>query len=161
MYLQIRIPDEDGGSLQDAQALKIWNDTGCSTQVIFESDFQRLLGYRPAIAAENGKPAQAEKPARPYGGDMGDSVSHTASGLAARRRINALIRVCTTADFKTPLRNEWDRVEINIASDENALRLSGNAMRKHLIFATPTGNGCLFVSPSRRAIAWQILRSGK
>lgn len=158
LYLQIRIPDEDGGSEKDAQALKIWNDTGCSTQVILDEDFERLLGFRPAVPAQNGKPARAAQPAREYKGDIGATTTHTASGLASRRKINALIRLCTVPDCSVRLLEEWQSVEVNIASDNNALRLSGNAMRKNIGFATPPGNEFLVASPSRRALAWQVLR---
>lgn len=147
MYLQIRIADEHGGSLQDAQALQIWNDTGSSVQVIHRSDMDRLLGFRPGETAP-----------RRHTGVEREIMSQTAGGLVNRLLIKALIRVCKDQECKQPLRDVWDEVPVSVASDNEALRLSGNAMRSNLIFATPRGNSCLFVSPSRRAIAWQILR---
>lgn len=157
MYLHIRIADEHGDSLADAQALEIWNDTGSSVQVIRQSDMNRLLGFRPAVPAQNGRPAQAARPPREHTGFENEVMAHTAGGPVPRVMIKALIRVCKDKDCKQPLR-DWEEAPISVASNEDALRLSGNAMRKNLIFATPRGNSCLFVSPSRRAIAWQILR---
>lgn len=111
------------------------------------SDMDRLLGFRPGQTA-----------ARKHTGFEREILSNTAGGLVNRLLIKALIRVCKDKDCKQPLRDVWDEVPVSVALDDEALRLSGNAMRKNLVFATPKGNSCLFVSPSRRAIAWQILR---
>ena len=114
------------------------NDTGSNIQTIFSTDLTALR-YDQAT----------------YLGNLGALSITTAGGVIFRDRIMIEMQI-TKADGTaiTP----WFRETAVVTPLQAGIqhRLSGNAMRDHLYFATAPGNVTLFVAEKKNGITTQL-----
>jgi hypothetical protein len=90
-----------------------------------------------------------------YQGRIGFVPVSTANGIVARERIIIEIQLMKA---NGTIASPWFRESALITPLQLGLqyRLSGNAMRNHLYFATAPGNTTLFISEKRNGIVTQL-----
>ncbi|KAB8208235.1 hypothetical protein BDV34DRAFT_190636 [Aspergillus parasiticus] len=116
---------------------RIANDTGSDIQTIFVSDLEHLQ-YNPQT----------------YVGIIGPRPIHTPSGIMIRVQILIEVQIVNPrGEAITP----WF-VQIAIVTPDapGLVRLSGEAMRSHLFFATAPGNGILYVAKKKNGIVSRL-----
>ena len=114
------------------------NDTGSDIQTIFPTDLAALQ-YNQLT----------------YQGHLGVLPIGTANGVVLRRKIAIEMQILK-ADGTTI--TPWFRETAVVAPLQPGIqyRLSGNAMRDHLYFATAPGNANLFVAEKKNGITTQL-----
>src|SRR5271163_1385 len=114
------------------------NDTGSNIQTIFPTDLAALR-YDPST----------------YLGDLGMFAITTANGDAFRNRIMIEMQIIK-ADGTAITPWFWEVAVDTPLQSGMQWRLSGNAMRNHLYFATAPGNANLFVAEKKNGITTQL-----
>jgi hypothetical protein len=114
------------------------NDTGSNIQTIFPTDLAALQ-YNQLT----------------YHGYLGMFSLGTANGVALRERV--VIEMQIIKADGTPI-TPWFRETAVVTPLQPGIqyRLSGNAMRNHLYFATAPGNANLFVAEKKNGIITQL-----
>ena len=73
----------------------------------------------------------------------------TANGVVTRKTLR--VKMCIVDADNRPL-TPWFRELAVVAENDNAVRLSGSAMRDHLYFAMAPGNAMLYVAAKKNGI---------
>ncbi|KAK9259783.1 hypothetical protein V1519DRAFT_432105 [Lipomyces tetrasporus] len=117
----------------------IMNDTGSDVQTIFTTDLA-FLGYNPYS----------------YAGRLGGAFFSTASGGIFRERIVLEMQIIKADGTAV---SPWFEEIAVITTAQPGFpqpRLSGNAMRNYLYFATAPGNSTLYVAQKKNGIISQL-----
>jgi len=133
---RFRLVAEYGGDPNITTNVTILNDTGSNAQTIFRADLHNLL-YNPQT----------------YQGYRGVVRVTTAGGVVLREQIEIEMQVLKADGTGV---SPWFREIGLVAPQALQFRLSGNAMRNHLYFATSPGNGILFVARKKNGIMAQL-----
>jgi len=128
-----------GGNPNITTNVSIVNDTGSDAQTIFSTDLTNLHYNHNT-----------------YRGRMGFVHVGTANGVVPRERVMIEIQLIKAdGTIVSPWLLET-AVITPVQQGVPQLRLSGNAMRNHLYFATAPGNATLFVSEKKNGIVTQL-----
>jgi hypothetical protein len=138
MFARFRLSAILGGDPNITLTVSIMNDTGSSIQTIWPTDLVALRYNQHT-----------------YQGRLGTLSIATANGVAVREKVvieMQIIKADGTAI--TP----WFRENAVVTPLQPGIqyRLSGNAMRDHLYFATAPGNANLFVAEKKNGITTQL-----
>ena len=113
------------------------NDTGSNVQTIFITDLTALRYDQHT-----------------YQGRLGTYPVGTANGVILRERIVIEMQITrANGTAITPWFRENAVITLQLGIQD---RLSGNAMRNHLFFATAPGNANLFVAQKKSGIVTQL-----
>ncbi|KAK9318986.1 hypothetical protein V1517DRAFT_79840 [Lipomyces orientalis] len=139
IFAKFRLPAIYGGQPNVVLDVSIANDTGSNTQTIFTTDLA-FLGYNPHT----------------YTGRLGPTFLSTASGGIYRQQIVLEMQIIE-ADG-TAISSWFEEVAVITVPEPGVplCRLSGNAMRNFLYFATAPGNSTLYVAKKKNGIISQL-----
>lgn len=139
IFARFRLIAAFGGDPNTTINVSIGNDTGSNTQTIFTTDLVNLNHNRNT-----------------YFGHVGFVSVGTANGVMHREQIQIEIQlISANGTAVSPWFREWALVT-PFQPGGTQCRLSGNAMRNHLFFATAPGNTTLFVVEKKNGIVTQL-----
>jgi hypothetical protein len=139
IFASFRLISEYGGDPNMTINVSIANDTGSTRQTIFTTDLTNLHYDRNT-----------------YRGRRGNTTVATANGLVDRERIVIEIQLLTAdGTALSPWFREVALIK-SIAPGVPSVRLSGNAMRDYLYFATAPGNTTLYVAKKKNGLVTQL-----
>ncbi|OQE94175.1 hypothetical protein PENNAL_c0004G06162 [Penicillium nalgiovense] len=134
LHALIKIPEEYGGEGEPTRQLLVCNNTGSSVLTLFYSD---LVALEFDVSLH-------------YGALRSAGSILTANGHVILPTIAVDIQILTSTFV--PL-TPWLRETAVVKADTpGEFRLSGAAMRNHLLFATPPGNANLYVAQKKVGI---------
>ncbi len=139
IFARFRLVAAFGGNPNITTNVSIANDTGSDTQTIFSTDLNNL-NYNPNT----------------YQGRFGVVGVATPNGVMFREQIMIEIQLMSA---NGTLISPWFQENALVTPVQPAgtqCRLSGNAMRNHLFFATAPGNNTLFVAEKKNGIVSQL-----
>ncbi|KAK9334887.1 hypothetical protein V1521DRAFT_133287 [Lipomyces starkeyi] len=139
MFAKFRLPATYGGQPDIILDVSIMNDTGSDVQTIFTTDLA-FLGYNPYS----------------YAGRLGGAFFSTASGGIYHERIVLEMQIAKVDG--TAVSPWFEEIAVITAAQPGfpQPRLSGNAMRTYLYFATAPGNSTLYVAQKKNGIISQL-----
>ncbi|CAG8062938.1 unnamed protein product [Penicillium nalgiovense] len=127
LHALIKIPEEYGGEGEPTRQLLVCNNTGSSVLTLFYSD---LVALEFDVSLH-------------YGALRSAGSILTANGHVILPTIAVDIQILTSTFV--PLTPWFRETAVVKADTPGEFRLSGAAMRNHLLFATPPGNANLYV----------------
>ncbi|KAF1812634.1 hypothetical protein P152DRAFT_458451 [Eremomyces bilateralis CBS 781.70] len=126
-----------GGDPSITTAVEIMNDTGSNIQTVLLIDLAALQ-YNPLT----------------YLGDLGAYPIETANGIAYWQQIMIEMQIIKLDG--TSITGWFEEVAAIFPGTGAQYRLSGDAMRNHLYFATAPGNATLFVAVKKNGLMSQL-----